>query len=96
MRAGVVTFSKATDTQVNLRVHSQGMSLKGILLFVQSYKPGSSNSEKFINPDLMKVTIMVNGLPNMLYNNSIKSKDIWEKASCCFVKTKKQNNGHES
>ena len=89
MRAEVVTFSKGTDTRINLRVNPQRRSLKGILLlFVEPYVAGIRDSEKYFNPDLTKVSIMVNGSPKMLYNNGIEGKDIWGEASRFFVKTK--------
>ena len=89
MRAEAVTFSKGTDTRINLRVNPQRRSLKGILLlFVEQYVAGTRDSEKYFNPDLMKVSITVNGSPNMLYNNGIEGKDIWGEASRFLVKTK--------
>jgi len=54
-RAEVVTFAKGTDTRLNLRVNPQRRSLKAILLlFVEPYTAGTSNSEAYLNPDLTK------------------------------------------
>lgn len=36
----------------------------------------------------MKVMVTINRLPNMLYNNGIKSQDMWAQISCFFVKEK--------
>lgn len=89
MRAEVVTFSKGTDTRINLRVNSQRRSLKGILLlFVEPYVAGTRDSEKYFNPGLTKVSVTVNGSPNMLYNNGIVGKDMWETALRFFPQTK--------
>ena len=49
---------------------------------------GARDSEKFIFPDLTKVSVTVNGSPNMLYNNAIEGKDMWEEARNLFVKEK--------
>jgi len=35
-----------------------------------------------------KVSVTINGSPNMLYNNGIEGKDMWEEASRFFVKEK--------
>ena len=81
MREEVVTFKKGSDTLINLRVNPQRRSLKGILLlFVEPYTAGDRDSEKYIYPDLTKVSVTVNGSPNTLYNNGIEGKDFWEEA----------------
>ncbi|KAL9954596.1 hypothetical protein ACROYT_G042158 [Oculina patagonica] len=75
----VVTFAKGTDTRLNLRVNPQRRSLKGILLlFVEPHIAGTRKSETYLNPDLTKVSVTVNGSPNMLYNNGLEGIDIWE------------------
>ena len=81
MREEVVTFKKESDTRINLRVNPQRRSLKGILLlFVEPYTARGRDSEKYIYPDLTKVSVTVNGSPNMLYNNGIEGKAFWEEA----------------
>ena len=89
MRDQVATFSEGTDTRINLRVNPQRRSLKGILLLcVELYTAGTRDSGKYFNPELTKVAVTVNGSPNMLYNNGIEGKDIWEKVDRFFSKTK--------
>jgi len=56
---------------------------------VESYDGGARDSEKYVFPDLTKVGLTINGSPNMLYNNGIEGKDIWEEAHRVFVKRKK-------
>jgi len=74
-----VAFKKDTDTRINVKVNPQRRSLKALLLlFIEPYDAGARDSEKFIFPDLTKVSVTVNGAPNMLYNNGIKGKDMWE------------------
>ena len=81
MREEVVTFKKESDARINLRVNPQRRSLKGILLlFVEPYTARDRDSEKYIYPDLTKVSVTVNGSPNMLYINGIGGKDFWEEA----------------
>ena len=51
---------------------------KGILLlFMEPYIKGTQNSEKYIFPDIMKVTVIINGSP--------KSQNVWAEATHFFV-----------
>ena len=87
-RDEVVTFAKGTDTRLNLRVNPQRRSLKGILLlFVKPYVAGARQAETYLNPDLTKVSVTVNGSPNRLYNNGLEGIDIWEEVKRFFLKT---------
>jgi len=84
-----VAFKKEIDSELTIKVNAQRRSLKALLLlFVEPYTAGARDSEKFIFPDLTKVSVTVNGSPNMLYNNGIESKDMWEEARNLFVKEK--------
>ena len=86
-RDAVVTFAKGTDTRLNLRVNPQRRSLKGILLlFVEPYVAGARQAETYLNPDLTKVSVTVNGSPNRLYNNELEEIDVWEEVKRFFLK----------
>ena len=85
----MVSFPKGLGTRFNIKVNPLRRSLKAILLlFVEPYVPGARDSEEYFNPDLSKVSVTVNGSPNMLYNSGPEGKDIWAEASRFFVKTK--------
>ena len=85
----ISVIDKAKDTKINITVIGQRRSMKGLLLlFVEPYIAGTRDSEKLIFPDLKKVRVTINGSPNMLYNNSIESQDIWEEVSHFFMKEK--------
>lgn len=85
----VVPFRKDTDSRLNIKVNSQRRTMKAILLlFVEPYTAGTRDSQKYIFPDIKKVSITINGSPSMLYNNGIKSRDMWAEASHFFVKEK--------
>lgn len=74
-----VLFSKGTETRLKLRVNPQRRSLRAILLhFVETYIAGTRNAEKYMNPDLTKVSVTVNVSPNRLYNSGFKGMDVWE------------------
>ena len=85
----VVTITRGTDTRINIKVNAQRRSMKGILLlFVVSYTAGTRDSEKYVFSDLKKISVTINGSPNMLYNNGIESRDIWSEVSRFFMKEK--------
>ena len=84
-----VNFKKDTDTFLNIEFNAQIRSLKALLLlFIEPHAAGARDSEKFIFPDLTKVSVMDNGSPNMLYNNGIEDIDMWREASRMFAKEK--------
>ena len=88
-RAKVVPINRGTDTIINIKVDAQRRSMKGVLLlFVEPYTAGTRDSEKYIFPDLKKISVTVNGSPNMLYNTGIESQDIWLEVSRFFMKEK--------
>ena len=88
-RPKVVPINRGTETRINIKVDTQIRSMKGILLlFVEPYTAGTRDSEKYIFPALKKISVMVNGSPNMLYNNGIESQDIWSEVSRFFMKEK--------
>ena len=86
-RSKVVPINRGTESRINIKVDSQRRSMKGVLLlFVEPYTAGTRDSEKYIFPDLKKISVTVNGSPNMLYNNGIESQDIWSEVSRFFMK----------
>ena len=85
MRERVVPITRGSDTRLNLRVNPQRRSLKGILLlFISPYTPGNRDSEYYFNPDITKVSVTVNGVPNRVYNEGISGSDMWEELTRHF------------
>ena len=85
----VVSINRGTDTKIIIKVNAQRRSMKGtFLLFVVPYAAGTRDSEKYISPDLKKISVTINGKPNMLYNNGIKIQNIWSEVSRFFMKEK--------
>ena len=67
MRFKVVPFKKDTKTRLDIKVDAQKRSLKAILLlFIEPYTDGARDSEKYVFPDLTKVSVTINGSPNDL------------------------------
>ena len=86
-RDKVITFAKGSDSRINVKVNAQRRSMKGLLLlFVEPYTAGTRDSEKFVFPDITKVSVTINGSPNMLYNNGIEARDVWREAARFFMK----------
>ena len=78
IRHGVVFFRKDTDLRLTIKVDTQGWSTKGILLlFMEPYIKGTQNSEKYIFPNITKVSVIINGSP--------KSQNVWAEATHFFV-----------
>jgi len=85
----MVPINRANDERINITVNAQRRSIKGILLlFVEPYAAGTRDSEKFIFPDLKKISVTINGSPNKLYSKGIESRDIWREVSRFFMKEK--------
>ena len=85
MREKVVPITRGSDTRLNLRVNPQRTSLKGILLlFINPYTAGTRDSESYFNPDITKVKVTVNGVPNRVYNEGISGKDMWNELTRHF------------
>ena len=85
MRERVVPITRGSDTRLNLRVNPQRRSLKGILLlFISPYTDGNRDSESYFNPDITKVAVTVNGVPNRVYNEGISGSDMWEELTRHF------------
>ena len=66
-------------------MNPQRRSLKGILLlFINPYTAGARDSESYFNPDITKVKVTVNGVPNRVYNEGISGTDMWNELTRYF------------
>ena len=85
MRAQVVPITRGSDTHLNLRVNPQRRSLKGILLlFINSFTPGTRDTEHFFNPDITEVKVTVNGVPTRVCNEGLNGSDMWQEITRHF------------
>ena len=81
----VVDVNRGTEGRLNLRVNPQRRFLKGILLlFIVPYTAGARDYEHYLNPDISKVSVTVNGSPNRVYNEGITGIDMWNEISRFF------------
>ena len=84
-RAKVITFAKGTQANLDIHLNRQRRSLKAILLlFIEPYAAGARDSEKYFNPDITKVHVTINGVPNRIYNTCIHDKYMWKEISRFF------------
>ena len=68
----VVDVNRGTDGRLKIQVNPQRRSLKGLLLlFIVPYTAGARDSENYLNPDITKVSVTINGSPNRIYNEGI-------------------------
>ena len=94
MREQVVDVKRNTDGRLNIRVNPQRRSLKGLLLlFIVPYTAGARDSEHYLNPDITKVHVTVNGSPNRVYNEGITGIDMWRETSRFFGRKSKKSSG---
>ena len=85
MREKVVPITQGSDTHLNLRVNPQRRSLKGILLlFINPFTAGARDTEQFFNPDITKVKVTVNGVPNRVCNEGLNGSDMWQELTRHF------------
>ena len=85
MREKVVSIPRGSDTHVNLMVNPQRRSLKGILLlFINPYTAGSLDTEHYFNPNITKVKVTVDGVPNRVYNEGLSGSDMWQELTRHF------------
>ena len=85
MRERVVPISRGGDTRLNLRVNPQRRALKGILLlFINPFVAGARDTEHYFNPNITKVKVTVNGVPNRVYNEGISGTDMWNELTRYF------------
>ena len=85
MREKVVPITRGSDTHLNLRVNPQRRSLKGILLlFINSFTLGALDTEQYFNPDISKVNVTVNSVPNRVYNEGLNGSDMWQELTRHF------------
>ena len=62
MREQVVNVNRGTDGRLNIRVNPQRRSLERLLLlFIVPYTAGARDSEHYLNPDITKVSVTING-----------------------------------
>ena len=65
--------------------------MKGILVLFEEEKPFSRDTSKYYNPKIEKVTITVEGKPNQLYSQGMRSFEQYDEARKYFAEGRLAN-----
>ena len=80
-----------SDTKWNWSFNDTCKSLKGILVLFGEEKPYVRDTSKFYNPKIQKVTITIEGKPNQLYSQEMRSFEQYDEARKYFAEGKLAN-----
>ena len=81
-----------SDTVWNWAFNMPCKSLKGILVLFEEEKPYTWDTNKFYNPKIQKVSVIVEGKPNQLYAQGMRSLEQYDEARKCFAEGKQRDN----
>ena len=71
-------------------------SLKGILVLFEEEKPFARDTSKFYNPKIQKVSVIVEGKPNQLYAQGMRSFEQYDEARKYFAEgVQRDSNANE-
>ena len=81
-----------SDTTWNWSFDTTCKSLKGILVLFEEEKPYTRDTSKFYSPKIQNVPVIVEGKPNQLYTQGMRSSEQYDEASKYFTEGKLQGN----
>ena len=85
-----------SDTVWNWAFDTPCKSLKGILVLFEEKKPDIRDTSKYYNPGIQKVSVIVEGKPNQLYTQRMRSFEQYDEACKYFAEgSQKDNNANE-
>ena len=79
------------DTKWNWSFNDTCKSWKGILILFEEGKPYVRDTSKFYNPKIQKVTVTVEGKPNQLYSQGMRSFEQYDEARKYFTEGRLAN-----
>ena len=80
-----------SDTVWNWAFNTPCKSLKGILVPFEEEKQFTRDTSKFYNPKIRKVSVIVEGKPNQLYAQGMRSFEQYDEARKYFTEGKLAN-----
>ena len=84
------------DTTWNWSFNTPCKSLKDILVLFEEEKPYEQDTSKFYNPKIQKISVIVEGKPNQLYAEGMRSFEQYDEICKYFTEGKqKDNNANE-
>ena len=80
-----------SDTVWNWAFNTPCKSLKGILVLFEEEKTFARDTSKFFNPKIQKVSVIVEGKPNQLYAQGMRSFEQYDEARKYFAEGRLAN-----
>lgn len=75
-----------SDTLWNINLNTPARSMKGILmLFEEPTAAFARDTEAFYNPNIQKVEVTIEGVPNQLYSQGMRAYQQWDEAKKLFA-----------
>ena len=93
LRHRKMTMDKS-NTLWNINLIVPARSMKGILMLfkhVAAQQPFARNTEAFYNPQITKVEITIEGIPNQLYSQGMRAYQMWDEAKKLFAPGSKRH-----
>ena len=85
-----------SDTTWNWSFNMPCKSLKGILVLFEEDKPYVRDTSKFYNPKIQKISVIVEGKPNQLYAQGMRSFEQYDEIRKYFAEgVQRDNNANE-
>ena len=81
-----------SDTVWNWAFNTPCKSLKGILVLFEEEQSYTRNTSKFYNPKIQKVSVTVEGKPNQLYAQGMRSFEQYDEICKYFAEGKQRDN----
>ena len=81
-----------SDTVWNLAFNVPCKSLKGILVLFEEEQSYTQDMSKFYNPKIQKVSVIVEGKPNQLYTQGMRSFQQYDEICKYFAEGKQRDN----
>ena len=91
LRHSKITVNKS-DTTWKWSFNTPCKSLKGTLVLFEEEKPYKRDTSKFYNPNIEKVSVIVEGKPNQLYAQGMRSFEQYDETLKYFTEGKQRDN----
>ena len=88
LRHRKITKNKS-DTLWNINLNVPARSMKGILMLFED--PERTSPETYLNPEITKVEMTIEGVPNQLYSQGMKAYQQWDEINKFFALNSKRN-----
>ena len=80
-----------SDTKWNWSFNETCKSLKGILVLFEEEQPFSRDTSRYYSPKIQKVSVTVEGKPNQLYSQGMRSFEHYDEARKYFAEGRLAN-----